>query len=88
MWIIGLGGDPGPRNVEEIAKRSKEKAEYYSQADDMPIKRACLQGLCVAIQIVDVNDQKQSRPSPISHKRCLRPVPLNAVLVVVSYNTS
>lgn len=34
------------------------------------------------------NDQKQLGPWPISHRGCLRPVPLNAVSVVVSYNTS
>lgn len=42
----------------------------------------------MAMRTVHVNDQKQAGPSSISHRGCLRPVPLNAVLVVVSYNTS
>lgn len=88
MWIIGLEGDPDPGNpAKETVKRSEEKAEGCGWGD-VPIKRACLEPLGVARRTVHVNDQKQAGPSPISHKRCLRPVPLNAVLVVVSYNTS
>ena len=68
-------------------KRSEEKAEGYGWGD-VPSKRACLEPLRVAMRTVHVNDPKQWGPSLISHKRCLRPVPLNAVLVVVSYNTS
>lgn len=58
------------------------------QLGDVPIKRACLEWPGVAMWTVHVNDQKQLGPAFISHRRCLRPVPLNAVLVVVSYNTS
>lgn len=88
MWNIGLEGGRDPRNpTKEIVERSEEKAEGCGQGD-VPIKRACLELLGVARRTAHVNDQKQAGPSPISHKRCLRPVPLNAVLVVVSYNTS
>lgn len=87
-WIIDLEEDPDPRNpTKEIMKRSKEKAEAAAEAIGQ--LRGLVWGrLRVAMGTVHVNDQKQSGPSPIGHKRCLRPVPLNAVLVVVSYNTS